>query len=146
MVKDGIEDARRLAGGPAQPAPAKAGPAPGPAAITVSVSLAPAVAAKASPGDPVFVFARAVEGPRMPLAVVRKQVRDLPLTVTLDDSMAMTPAAKLSGQREVVIGARVSKSGDPVPRPGDLEGTSAPVKVGAARVTLVIDREVGAAK
>lgn len=99
-------------------------------AIKVSVSLSPAVAGKAAPGDTVFVFARAAHGPRMPLAIVRKQVKDLPATIVLDDSTAMNPDIKLSGVPEVVVVARVSKSGTAYAKPGDLEGVSAPVKLG----------------
>ncbi|MNC95856.1 hypothetical protein D3C83_130720 [compost metagenome] len=73
-------------------------------------------------------------------------MRDLPANFNLDDSMAMTPAAKLSGQERVVIGARVSKSGNPVAQPGDLEGLSAPVRPGASGIAVVIDRTVPAAK
>jgi cytochrome c-type biogenesis protein CcmH len=145
LVKDGIEDARKLAGFTGKPAAGKSAALPAPGAVTVTVRLAPAVAAKASPADTVFIFARAAQGPRMPLAVLRKRVADLPASVTLDDSMAMTPAAKLSGHEQVVVGARVSKSGDPAPQPGDLEGLSAPVKVGAAGIVVVIDREIGTA-
>jgi cytochrome c-type biogenesis protein CcmH len=147
MVKDGIEDARKLAGLAAKPAAGKAA-APGTraGALAVTVRLAPGLAAKASPTDAVFVFARPVEGPRMPLAVARKQVRDLPAEVTLDDSMAMTPAARLSGQEQVIVGARVSKSGNPTPQPGDLEGLSPPVKVGSSGIVVVIDREVAQSK
>jgi cytochrome c-type biogenesis protein CcmH len=146
LVKDGIEDARKLAGLPTKPTAGKPVTAPGPGGITATVRLDPGIAAKASPADSVFIFARPVQGPRMPLAVVRKQVRDLPATVTLDDSMAMTPAAKLSGHEQVVVGARVSKTGNPAPQPGDLEGLSAPVKVGSSGIAVVIDREVGATK
>ena len=79
----------------------------------------------------------------MPLAVLRKQVRDLPAAFTLDDSMAMSPAAaKLSSQESLVVGARVSKSGNPAPQPGDLEGLSPPVKAGNTGIVVVIDREV----
>jgi cytochrome c-type biogenesis protein CcmH len=144
LVKDGIEDARKLAGLPTKPAAGKPAAAPGPGGITATVRLAPGIAAKASPADSVFIFARPVQGPRMPLAVLRKRVADLPATVTLDDSMAMTPAAKLSGHEQGVVGARVSKSGNPAPQPGDLEGLSAPVKVGSSGIAVVIDREVGA--
>jgi cytochrome c-type biogenesis protein CcmH len=90
----------------------------------------------------VFIFARPAEGPRMPLAVMRKRVRDLPTAFTLDDSMAMTPAAKLSNYAQFVVGARVSKSGSPAPQPGDLEGLSAPVKPGATGIAVLINAEI----
>jgi cytochrome c-type biogenesis protein CcmH len=75
----------------------------------------------------------------MPLAVMRKKVRDLPATFSLDDSMAMAPEMKLSNFAEIVIGARVAKSGNAAPQSGDLEGFSRPVKLGAAGVAVVID-------
>ena len=90
--------------------------------------------------DTVFVVARPVGGARMPLAVVRTTVDKLPYPFTLDDSMAMTPQAKLSGQAEVVVAARVSRSGDAAPRKGDIEGTSVPVKPGASGVRVVISK------
>jgi len=92
------------------------------AKLTVKVSLAPSI--KANPDDTVFIFARAASGPRMPLAIVRKQVRDLPLTVTLDDSMAMAPQMTLSKFDKVVVGARVSKTGTALPQSGDIQGLS----------------------
>ena len=92
------------------------------AKLTVKVSLASSI--KASPDDTVFIFARAASGPRMPLAIVRKQVRDLPLTVTLDDSMAMAPQMTLSKFDKVVVGARVSKTGTALPQSGDIQGLS----------------------
>jgi cytochrome c-type biogenesis protein CcmH len=107
--------------------------------VAGTVSLAPALAAKAAPDDTVFIFARAAQGPRMPLAVLRRQVRDLPAAFALDDTMAMTEAAKRSGFAEVVVGARVSKSGSATPQSGDLEGISVPVKVGTSGIAVVID-------
>ena len=106
------------------------------------VSLSKKIAAQVSPDDTVFVFVRAAEGPPMPLAVLRKQVRDLPFAFTLDDSMAMAPGMKLSAHARVVVGARVSKSGTPTPQPGDLQGLSAPVANDARGVSVTIDQVV----
>jgi cytochrome c-type biogenesis protein CcmH len=90
----------------------------------------------------VFIFARPAEGARMPLAIVRKQVKDLPATFALDDSMAMAPNMKLSSFPDVVVGARISKTGSAMPQPGDLEGLSATVKTGSANVAIVIDKVI----
>src|SRR4029453_2540087 len=100
------------------------------------IELAPALSAKAAPTDTVFIFARAAEGPKMPLAILRKQVKALPVTFTLDDSMAMTPNFALSKFPTVVVGARVSKSGNAAPQSGDVEGFSSAVKVGATGLTV----------
>jgi cytochrome c-type biogenesis protein CcmH len=110
--------------------------------VTGVVRISPDLAAKVEPGDTVFIFARAEQGPRMPLAILRKQGRDLPIEFTLDDSMAMNPAAKLSDHPRVVIGARVSKTSNANPQPGDLQGLSAPVKTGAGRVNVIINTEM----
>jgi cytochrome c-type biogenesis protein CcmH len=106
--------------------------------LTVTVSLSPVVAMKAVPNDVVFIFARAVQGPRVPLAIVRKLVKDLPATVVLDDSQAMNPEMKLSSMPEVVVVARVSKSGTAGAQTGDLEGTSGPVKTGTQAIAISI--------
>jgi len=146
-VRDGIADARQLAGATGTPAPGKkSGAATAKNDVSGTVQLSPGLAAKTVPDDTVFIFARAAQGPRMPLAVLRKRVRDLPAAFKLDDSMAMTPAARLSSQEQIVVGARVSKSGNPAPQPGDLEGLSAPVKVGTAGIVVTIDREIGASQ
>jgi len=131
-------DAPSSAAAPA--ADTQAAPAAG--SLKVTVSLSPALAKKAVPNDVVFVFARAASGPRMPLAVVRKQVKDLPATIILDDSSAMSPEMKLSSVPEVIVVARVSKSGEATPQPGDLEGTSGPVKTGQT-VAISIAKVVG---
>lgn len=141
-VDASIAEARELAGAkPAAGAP-KAAAAAASTKVTGQVRLAPALAAKAAPTDTVFIFARAATGPPMPLAVLRKQVKDLPLDFTLDDSMAMAPTLRLSGFAEVIVGARVSRSGTATPQSGDLQGLSQPVKVGATGLAIVIDTAV----
>jgi cytochrome c-type biogenesis protein CcmH len=111
--------------------------------VSGTVTLAPGLAAQAAPGDTVFVFARAVGGGRMPLAVQRAKVGDLPLSFKLDDSMAMTPAATLSGAQQVIVGARISKSGNAIPQAGDLAGEAAPVAPGASGIAIRIDSVLG---
>ena len=110
------------------------------AGISGLVSLDPKLAAKVKPDDAVFIYARPVQGSRMPLAMLRRQVADLPLHFELDDSMAMSPQARLSSVKEVVVAVRVSKSGQATPQSGDLEGLSGTVAVGAKDLKLKIDR------
>jgi cytochrome c-type biogenesis protein CcmH len=88
----------------------------------------------------VFIFARPAEGSRMPLALTQVKVSELPAKFTLDDTMAMSRDMKLSTVSSVVVGARVSKSGRPMPSSGDLEGLSKPVAVGTRDVAVTIDR------
>jgi cytochrome c-type biogenesis protein CcmH len=111
-------------------------------AVSGKVALSPSLAGKVAPTDTVFILARAADGPKMPLAVLRKQVKDLPLEFTLDDSMAMQPQLKLSGFDQVVVVARVSKSGSPMAQPGDLEGATASIKPGTKGLNIVIDKVV----
>jgi cytochrome c-type biogenesis protein CcmH len=113
-----------------------------PARVSGSVKLSPALAGKAAPSDTVFVFARPADGSRMPLAILRTQVKDLPLQFTLDDSLSMSPAAKLSGHKTVIVGARISKSGDAMPQPGDFTGLTEPVAVGSSGIQVEIDQTV----
>ena len=111
------------------------------AGITVTVSLAPAMAALATPDQAVFIFARAVNGPPMPLAVVRTTVGALPATVALTDAQAMMPAMTLSRFAQVTVGARVSQSGTAMAASGDLFTEVTPVVVAdTPSLALVIDR------
>jgi cytochrome c-type biogenesis protein CcmH len=120
----------------------KPGAVPAAAALKGTVRIAPDLKAKVSPDDTVFVFARAAQGPPMPLAVKRVKARELPLEFALDDSMAMAPGMQLSGFPRVIVGARVSKSGSATPQAGDLQGASAPVANDASGVSVVIDSVV----
>lgn len=99
------------------------------AALQVQVSLAADLKAKLAPGDTLFIYARPVTGPPMPLAVAKLEASQLPATVTLTDAMAMTPARTLSSVAQVFVGARISHSGQPIAQPGDLEGNAGIVDV-----------------
>ncbi len=154
QIQGALAEARKLAGLPASAPPASssaaavtpvvvapAGAAKTPApngSIQGTVTLAAALSREAKPEDTVFIFARAAEGSRMPLAILRKQVKDLPIAFNLDDSMAMSPAANLSKAGRVTVGARISKSGNAIPEKGDLAGQSAPVTVGANGLKIEI--------
>jgi cytochrome c-type biogenesis protein CcmH len=113
------------------------------AAIEVRVSLAPELQKSVSPSDTVFIYAQALSGPKMPLAIVRKQVADLPLSVSLNDSMAMVPNMKLSNFAGVKLLARVSKSGNAMSQPGDLIGAIDQVSLAdKSSHTIVINGQV----
>jgi len=141
QVRAAIADARGAGTGGTTP-PSAQPRATAAGRVRGTVTLAPALAAKAKPEDTVFVFARAAQGPRMPLAIVRGSARDLPLSFTLDDSQAMSPAMKLSGASAVRIEARVSRSGNAMPQAGDIVGTSPVVAPGARGVKIVLDKVV----
>lgn len=121
----------------ATPSTATLPKATGAAQLQVEVSLAAEVLAKVNPTDTVFIYARAKQGTPMPLAVVKKQVKDLPLKITLDDSMAMTPSMKLSNFSEVMVMARVSSSGNALPQAGDYVGQVETAKLGETVVVNI---------
>jgi cytochrome c-type biogenesis protein CcmH len=163
-VTSSLAEARSRAGLPAAPAPqlapppspvAAPGPAPGPAPVVApaaqgalkgaaasvggTVTLSPALLAQTSPQDTVFIFARPANGGRMPLAAQRIQVKDLPYRFMLDDSKSMSSGMPLSSSPQVVLGARISKSGDAIPQPGDLSGQVGPVALGTQGIALEIN-------
>ncbi|MBS0587856.1 MAG: c-type cytochrome biogenesis protein CcmI [Proteobacteria bacterium] len=164
-VKDSIAEAKLLASGggkaavpeqavkvaeakqegsaqPAEKAVSTDAPAAAPLSVSGNVTISSDLAAKVSPGDTLFIYARAKSGPKMPLAILRLKASDLPASFTLTDDMAMTPTMKMSSFPEVVIEARVSKSGQAVTASGDLQGFSEPVKLGHNAISIVINKQV----
>lgn len=111
--------------------------------LTVNVALDPSLKNALDPDATLFVFARAASGPPMPLAIQRLKASQLPLTVTLDESMGMLPTMKLSMFPQVIVGARVSKSGNAMPQSGDLQTLSSPIDVHRSEpLALTIDQRV----
>lgn len=121
--------------------PPKTGAPPAQAGVSGTVKLSVELARTAKPNDTVFIFARA-KNQKAPLAVIRKQVRDLPTSFFLTDASALIPELKISNHKQVIIGARVSKTGSAIARKDDYEGFSQPVKVGSRDVAVTIDKIV----
>lgn len=151
IVEQNIAEVRRLAAAqstappvPGEEADKRAQAPAGTAAHAVSgtVTLDPALAGEVKPDDTVFVFARAATGPKMPLAIRRIRAGDLPYQFALDDSAAMAPGMTISAFPQVVIGARVSRTGNATAKPGDLQGFSTAVKPGTQNVEVRIDARV----
>ncbi len=109
--------------------------------LQVKVTLSPSLKDKLAPGDTLFVYARADQGPPMPLAVAKMDAAALPATVTLNDGMGMTPQLKLSSASRVFVGARISKSGQAIAQPGDLEGDAGVIDVNThTPISISIDK------
>ncbi|ANG61776.1 c-type cytochrome biogenesis protein CcmI [Marinobacterium aestuarii] len=140
-LRAGISRAQQELRALGEPVPEVAGIEP--AEIRLAVRLAEGLGATLEPDQAVFIFARPVGG-RMPLAAVKLKVSDLPLEVVLDDTLAMTPQARLSGVDEVEVGARISLTGTPEPKAGDLFAILSPVSVRGQTqaIDLVIDQVV----
>lgn len=142
-IAGGLAEARQLAGSPSPAGKAEAAKAAVEPVIRGTVRLSAKLANQVSPDDTVFVFARAIDGPRVPLAVKRFRAAQLPVEFVLDKSSAMSPEMTLAQHTEVTVGARISKSGGAGAKSGDLEGFRQPVKVGgAAAIEIVIDTQV----
>ena len=138
MLQQAIESAYAATGKVAPTAAASTPPAVPAASVSGLVELDPALKAKAAPGDTVMVIAR-VPGTRMPVAVLRAPATSLPLKFSLDDSLAMSPQARISGASTVEIEARISKSGMAQAEPGDLVSAVQTVKVGANGIALQVN-------
>jgi cytochrome c-type biogenesis protein CcmH len=135
-----------VAAAPSSPSVAKPSAATPAAATGASVEgrveVDAKLAGKIAPGDALFIYARDPEGTRMPLAVLRGTAAELPKSFALTDAMAMMPDRTISKAKTVVVEARISKSGNASPQPGDLRGVSAPVTPGTSKVPIVIDQVV----
>jgi cytochrome c-type biogenesis protein CcmH len=138
-IAQGSAPAAAATAAPADNAPAAAA---GGASVEGRVTVSDKVKADLPQGATLFVYARPADGSRMPLAIVRVPAQSFPVTFKLDDSTAMSPQSRLSLQQQVQLVARISRSGNAMPQPGDLTGTLGPVKVGARDVQLVIDDTV----
>jgi len=133
------------AGKPVPESPRQVAKAPPPAAgksVSGSVSIAPQMASRLAGDETIFIFARAEGGSRVPLAVVRASVKQLPMKFALDDSQSMAPGANISSAAAIRVEARISRSGTAMPQSGDLLGSSAVVKPGARDVNIVVDKVV----
>lgn len=106
------------------------------------VELAAALQARLQPGDTLFIVARTPQGPRLPLAVLRQGASAAPTDFTLGDAQAMAADHTLSSQPQVVLEARISRSGNALPQSGDLFGRTVPLANTAQGVRLVIDQIV----
>jgi cytochrome c-type biogenesis protein CcmH len=137
---NGLSDSANTAGMASVP-PAASGTS-GPQ-IKVHVTLSASRIKQISPGDTLFIYAKAASGPPMPIAIQKLEASALPATVILTDGMGMMPNMNLSQFPQVIIAARISKSGNAIPQSGDLQAVSAPVNVnGSDTVELTIDQLV----
>jgi hypothetical protein len=111
--------------------------------LSGEVALAAALAARASAGETLFIIAKSVNSPGPPVAVLRGTVGDWPMKFSLDDSLAMLPGRNLSSAGPVMIEARISRRGQPLPASGDLQGSAGPyIPSEHAPLNILIDRIV----
>ena len=132
-IRENVDEARKLGG---------AGAVARHGGLSGTVRVSPKLRDKFGPEDFVFIYARAAQGPAMPLAVLRRRARELPVQFALDDTMAMAPGMSISAHPRVVISARISRSGNAKPEAGDLQGASKPVANDAKGIDVVIDAVV----
>ena len=138
-IQANIAEVRMLMG---DAAPAVAGASPAAGSISGQVQVAPFLMERVNGSATLFIYAKATQGPPMPLAIIRKTAADLPLSFTLDETMAMMPEMSLARFPEVMVGARISASGNATATAGDLQGLVGPVAVGTEGLTITIDEVV----
>ena len=136
--KAGIESASEGSNQPEVAESSKENTSP---SIVVKASLSAELAEKVSDSDTLFIYARAINGPKMPLALVKMTAGDLPATVTLDDSVSMIPSMALSSMQQVEVIARISKSGQAIMQPGDIFGSVQPIATNSLETVDVVITE-----
>lgn len=143
MIAPGIEKAQSLAGlRPQAPIVKTNKPVSNSKVVlTGRVEIDPALRSQVADTDTVFIFVRAAQGSRMPLVALRKQVRDLPISFSFDDTASLSPDRKLSSESNVVVGARISKTGDAMPQAGDVQALTATVTPNAKDVKLYLAKQ-----
>src|SRR5450631_2868277 len=126
------------------PAPmASTAPAASGTALSGEITLAPALKTKAAAGETLFIVAKSVDAPGVPVAVFRGSVGSWPLKFTLDDSQSMLPGRNLSNAGRVTIEARISQKGQPLPASGDLQGSTGVINPADHRpLRILIDRVI----
>ena len=118
-------------------------PATGGLSVSGEVTLDPALSGKATRGETLFIVAKSVNSPGSPVAVFRGAVSGWPVKFTLDDSSSMLPGRNLSSAGHVTIDARISRNGQPLPAPGDLQGSSGVIDPAAHKpISIRIDHVV----
>ncbi len=125
-----------------EPAPQTASAKSGKTSVSGVVRLSPAIADRVKPGATLFIYAKAAQGPPMPLAIHRGPVEDFPIRFLLDETMAMMPAMSLAKFDRVIVGARISMSGNAIAQSGDLQGIIGPLPVGSEGLEITIGEVV----
>jgi len=139
VISANVDEARKLAGIGAAPKPAPAASAKAHPGVRGTVRIADKLKKEVKPDDVLFIFARAADGPPVPLAVLKARAADLPLKFALDDSLSMAQGMTVSSQPKIVVTARIARSGKLQATAGDLQGASKPVANNAAGVEVLID-------
>ena len=106
--------------------------------LSGKVLMSPGLKGLVGPSDVVFIYAKAIDGPRLPLAIIKATAGQLPMSFILSDEQSMSPQFKLSQFKEVSLTARVSKSGNAIPEKGDLIGVIPKLKLGEKNIQLII--------
>lgn len=144
LVDANIAEAGQLAGLPASTAGSESLAVNVPVGVSGTVSLDSAFAARVNKDATLFIYAKAVDSPGPPLAVMRASTAVWPVSFHLDDSMAMLPSRRLSQFQKVVVEARISRTGQAAPASGDLYVTSEVLRPGdGQKLALIISRQIG---